>query len=81
MNVDLKKDAFRVEVQMISVQNTCFDICVNDFGKPDLNLDEVHCIDKCSWKYLQVNKTVGNSLHRSTGAPGSAAAEAKRARR
>jgi hypothetical protein len=70
MELEFKKEAYRTEVLSKGVHTTCFAKCVTNFSQPDLQTDEAECMDKCVWKYLQVNRVMSSTLQRAMMAPG-----------
>lgn len=64
MNIGVKQESFRIETMMTSLRNECVNLCCKDFAQPELTKDEVHCIDRCSWRYLHTNKIISNTLDR-----------------
>ncbi|KPA85616.1 putative mitochondrial hypothetical protein [Leptomonas pyrrhocoris] len=65
MNLGVKQESFRIEMMMTSLRNECVNLCCKDFSQMELTKDEVHCIDRCSWRYLHTNKIISNALDRS----------------
>ena len=55
-----------MEVLMSSIQRTCFEACVRSLSKKDLSTTEVECLDKCSWKYLEAHKILGEAMQHAT---------------
>ncbi|KAG5504910.1 hypothetical protein JKF63_04356 [Porcisia hertigi] len=67
MNLGVKQESFRIESMMCSLREECVNLCCNDLHNgAELTTDEVHCIDRCSWRYLHTNKIITNVLDRKT---------------
>ncbi|KAG5479561.1 hypothetical protein CUR178_03322 [Leishmania enriettii] len=67
MNLGVKQESFRIETMMSSLREECFNLCCKDLYKgAELTKDEVHCIDRCSWRYLHTNRIISNALDRKT---------------
>ncbi|KAL7702500.1 Tim10/DDP family zinc finger containing protein [Lotmaria passim] len=64
MNLGVKQESFRIETMMTALRNECVNLCCKDFTQAELTKDEVHCIDRCSWRYLHTNKVISNMLDR-----------------
>ncbi|TPP54130.1 Tim10/DDP zinc finger family protein [Leishmania donovani] len=66
-SISMLAKSFRIETMMSSLREECFNLCCKDLYKDaELTKDEVHCIDRCSWRYLHTNKIISNSLDRKT---------------
>lgn len=64
MNLAVKQESFRIEVMMSALREECFNVCCKDLTRPELSIDEVHCIDRCSWRYLRTNKIITSTMDR-----------------
>lgn len=64
MELAVKQESFHMEVLMKHLQSECFNLCVPSTKGDELTMSEVHCLDKCSWKYLQTNKLMDAALER-----------------
>ncbi|CUG92947.1 zinc finger protein, putative [Bodo saltans] len=64
MELGVKQESFRMEVLMKNLQSECFNVCVPSMKGDELTVDEVNCLDKCSWKYLKTDKLVDAALER-----------------
>jgi predicted metal-binding protein len=62
MQYEVKQESWRIEELMKSMNAKCFDVCVKDASASDLTIQEVECIDRCAYRYLQVNKIYYHSL-------------------
>lgn len=64
MELSVKQQSFQMEVLMKHLQSECFNLCVPSMKNDELTVNEVHCIDKCAWKYLKTDKLVDAALER-----------------
>jgi mitochondrial import inner membrane translocase subunit TIM10 len=64
MELGVKQESFRMEVLMKNLQSECFNVCVPSMKGDELTVEEVNCLDKCSWKYLKTDKLVDAALER-----------------
>lgn len=78
MELGVKQESFRMEVRMKHLQSQCFNVCVSSLSQHELTMDEVNCMDKCSWKYLSVEKSLNNALERGAQQVQTVAGEKKR---
>ena len=67
MELEVKLESMRIEALVQGVQSTCFNRCVETIHRNELTVDEVHCLDRCSWKYLSAHKMYENILSKVGG--------------
>jgi import inner membrane translocase subunit TIM10 len=67
MEIGVKQESFRIEVLMKNLQSMCFNECCADLSGEELSTVEVNCLDRCSWKYLTVDRMLTTTLDRRAG--------------
>ncbi|KEG07503.1 hypothetical protein DQ04_09601000 [Trypanosoma grayi] len=70
MQLAVKQESYRMEVLMSRTQSECFNLCCKDLRSSALTMDEVHCVDRCSWRYLQTNGIIANAVDRGSDGGG-----------
>jgi hypothetical protein len=78
MQTEQKVEAYRVEALRTSIDDVCFNTCVANESWPtilkqmaagtsqpvDLTNVEAVCVDRCAWKYLEINKLVHKAFYK-----------------
>ncbi|EPY37198.1 hypothetical protein STCU_00099 [Strigomonas culicis] len=62
MNVGVKQESYRIETMMSNMRSECFNLCCSDLTSNELNMNEVHCIDRCAWRYLRTHRIISHAL-------------------
>lgn len=73
MELGVKQESYRVEVFMKNLQAQCFNVCCTSLSTNELTMDEVQCIDRCSWKYMEADKIFTKVMERGAAQVGAAA--------
>lgn len=58
MNAAVTQEAYRIEAMMCAMRNECLNLCCKDLSTGEMSVNEVDCVDRCSWRYMRTHKII-----------------------